>query len=148
MAGMRIALAWLYVTSTGSYWHNGGTGGYSSLAFFNPKTDRAVVVLVNTSGDFADLLGQHIGQRLAGKPAISLGTGNDKDAYDRTIQKYDAAISQNPGSADAFAGRGSAYLDKGDYDHAIQDYNEAIRLNPKSAIAFNGRGASYFAKGL
>jgi hypothetical protein len=34
------------------------------------------VVLLNTSigsnGSFADLLGLHIGQRLAGKPAISL----------------------------------------------------------------------------
>ncbi len=53
----------------------------------------------------------------------------------------------DPKSADAFAGRGSAYLLKGDYDLAIQDYNEAIRLNPKSASAFNGRGAAYFAKG-
>jgi D-alanyl-D-alanine-carboxypeptidase/D-alanyl-D-alanine-endopeptidase len=147
MAGMRITLAWLYVTSTGSYWHNGGTGGYSSFAFFNPRTDYAAVVLVNTSGDFADRLGQHIGQRLAGKPAILLGTGNDKDTYDRAIQNYDEAIRLDPKSASAFAGRGSAYFDKGNYDHAIQDFNEAIRLNPKSAIAFNGRGASYFAKG-
>jgi len=129
MAGMRIALAWLYVPGTGSYWHNGGTGGYSSFAFFNPKSDYAVVVLVNTSGDFADRLGQHIGQRLAGKPAISLGTANDKDAYDRAI------------------GDGSAYYNLGDYERAIEDFNEAIRLNPKSASALNGRGASYFAKG-
>ena len=147
MAGMRIALAWLYVPVTGTYWHNGGTGGYSSFAFFNPKTDYAVVVLVNTAGDFADRLGRHIGQRLAGKPAISLGNSNDKGDYDRAIQNYDEAIRLDPKSADAFAGRGSAYLLKGDYDLAIQDYNEAIRLNPKSASAFNGRGAAYFAKG-
>jgi serine-type D-Ala-D-Ala carboxypeptidase/endopeptidase len=77
MPGMRIALAWLYNTETGTYWHNGATGGYSSYAFFNPKGDYAVIVLSNTSmgktGSFADLLGQHISQRLAGKPAISLG---------------------------------------------------------------------------
>jgi CubicO group peptidase (beta-lactamase class C family) len=76
MPGMRIALAWLFVTESGSYWHNGATGGYSSYAFFNPKGDYAAVVLLNTSigknGSFADRLGQHIGQRLAGKPAISL----------------------------------------------------------------------------
>jgi len=35
--GTRIALAWLYEAETGSYWHNGGTGGYSSYASFNPK---------------------------------------------------------------------------------------------------------------
>ncbi|MDQ2841228.1 MAG: beta-lactamase family protein [Acidobacteriota bacterium] len=74
---MKIALAWLYKTKTGTYWHNGATGGYSSYAFFNPKEDYAAVVLSNTSisqtGSFADLLGEHIGERLAGKPAISLG---------------------------------------------------------------------------
>jgi len=74
--GMRIALAWMYVAETGSYWHNGATGGYSSYALFNPKDDFAVVVLFNTSignnGSFADLVGQHVVQRLMGKPAISL----------------------------------------------------------------------------
>jgi D-alanyl-D-alanine-carboxypeptidase/D-alanyl-D-alanine-endopeptidase len=74
--GTRIALAWLCNTATGSYWHNGATGGYSSYAVFNPKNDYAVVVLSNTSigstGSFADLLGQHIRQRLEGQPAVSL----------------------------------------------------------------------------
>jgi serine-type D-Ala-D-Ala carboxypeptidase/endopeptidase len=74
--GTRIALAWLFESESGNYWHNGGTGGYSSYAFFNPKGDYAAVVLLNTTlgttGSFADRLGQHISQRLAGKPAISL----------------------------------------------------------------------------
>jgi len=74
--GMRIGFAWLYITETGEYWHNGGTGGYSSYCFFNPKQNYAAVVLVNKtlgpSGSIADLLGQHISQRFAGKPAISL----------------------------------------------------------------------------
>ena len=76
LPGMRIALAWLYESDSGNYWHNGGTGGYSSYAFFNPKADYAAVVLFNTTlgpnGSFADRLGQHISQRLAGKPAVSL----------------------------------------------------------------------------
>jgi len=75
--GTRIALAWLHDDDSGNYWHNGATGGYSSYAFFNPKADYAAVVLLNATvsrkGSFADLLGQHISQRLAGKPAISLG---------------------------------------------------------------------------
>ena len=76
MPGMRIALAWLFETDSGNYWHNGATGGYNSYAFFNPKGDYAAVVLLNTTlgpkGSFADRLGQHISQRLAGKSAISL----------------------------------------------------------------------------
>jgi D-alanyl-D-alanine-carboxypeptidase/D-alanyl-D-alanine-endopeptidase len=74
--GQRIALAWHYDFSTGNYWHNGATGGYSSYAFFNPKGDYASVVLLNASigkdGSFADRIGEHISQRLAGKAAISL----------------------------------------------------------------------------
>lgn len=76
MPGTRIALAWLFESESGNYWHNGATGGYSSYAFFNPKGDYAAVVLLNTTigntGSFADRLGQHISQRLAGKPAVSL----------------------------------------------------------------------------
>ncbi len=75
--GPQIALAWLFDPSTGNYWHNGATGGYSAYAFFNPKGDYAAVVLVNSSigpaGSFADRIGEHISERLAGKPAISLG---------------------------------------------------------------------------
>ncbi|MGC1783929.1 MAG: serine hydrolase [Acidobacteriaceae bacterium] len=76
LPGMRIALAWLYIEDSGTYWHNGGTGGFSSYAFFNPKGDYAAVVLLNTTisrnGSFADRIGEHILQRLEGKPAISL----------------------------------------------------------------------------
>jgi D-alanyl-D-alanine-carboxypeptidase/D-alanyl-D-alanine-endopeptidase len=73
---MHIALDWLRVDESGSYWHNGATGGYSSFATFNPDKDYAVVVLSNTSiggeRSFADDLGAHVVQRLNGKPAVSL----------------------------------------------------------------------------
>jgi CubicO group peptidase (beta-lactamase class C family) len=73
---MKVALAWIYDPSTGNYWHNGATGGYSSYCFFNPKEDSATVVLFNTSinatGSFADRLGEHVSERLTGKPAVSL----------------------------------------------------------------------------
>ncbi len=73
--GTNIALNWFHVETTDSYWHNGGTGGYTSYALFNPGDDYALIVLFNTAGDkdaFADKLGQHIAQRLDGKPAIPL----------------------------------------------------------------------------
>jgi len=75
-ANMRVAYAWLHITESGDYWHNGGTGGYSSYCFFNPKEDYGAVVLMNAAsvgdGSFADLLGQHISQRFAGRAAVSL----------------------------------------------------------------------------
>ena len=72
--GMHIGLAWLHVDKGGYYWHNGGTGGFSSYAFFDPKNDCAGIVLFNTTvGDsFADLLGTHVRQRLVGEAAVSL----------------------------------------------------------------------------
>lgn len=74
--GLKTALAWLFDPQSENYWHNGATGGYSAYAFFNPKGDYAAVVLLNATigerGSFADRLGEHISERLAGKPAISL----------------------------------------------------------------------------
>src|SRR5713226_6564591 len=49
--------------------------------------------------------------------------------------------------ANAFYGRGLAYVQMGDYDHAIQDYDQALRLNPSLADAFYSRGAAYTYKG-
>lgn len=77
--GVRIGFAWLHDSASGDYWHNGGTLGYTSYVFFNPKGNYAAVVLLNTSigglgsrGSLADMVGRHISQRMAGKPAISL----------------------------------------------------------------------------
>ncbi|WP_263418422.1 serine hydrolase domain-containing protein [Terriglobus albidus] len=77
MGPQKVALAWLYDPSSGNYWHNGATGGFSSYAFFNPQRDYAAVVLLNTGigsqGSFADRIGEHVSERLVGNPAISLG---------------------------------------------------------------------------
>ncbi|MEO6777249.1 MAG: serine hydrolase domain-containing protein [Kofleriaceae bacterium] len=73
--GMHIALNWFRVDNSGIYWHNGATGGFSSFAAFDPANDFAVIVLFDRSiddGSFADDLGNHLVQRLAGKPAVSL----------------------------------------------------------------------------
>ena len=77
--GMHIAMAWLRVDATGNFWHNGGTGGFTSFAIFNPEKDFAVIVLNNTAPGrdaFTDKLGQHIVQRLSGRPAVSLAPKN------------------------------------------------------------------------
>jgi CubicO group peptidase (beta-lactamase class C family) len=71
---LRIALGWIRDSRTGAYWHNGGTGGYSSYAFFQPEQDRAAVVLLNQNALtlLADSIGDRLRQRMAGEPAISL----------------------------------------------------------------------------
>ena len=72
---VRIALAWNYNPDTGIYVHDGATGGFSSYACFDPKHDFAAVVLMNAapvSFPFVGFLGEHVRQRLAGEPALSL----------------------------------------------------------------------------
>jgi serine-type D-Ala-D-Ala carboxypeptidase/endopeptidase len=75
--GGKIAYGWIFNPETGgTYWHNGGTGGYTSYAFFNPQHRYAGVVLTNLAigprSMFADTLGTHLEQRLAGKKVIKL----------------------------------------------------------------------------
>ncbi len=73
--GMHIALGWFQVDETGSYWHNGATGGYSAFAAFVPAKDLAVIVLCNRTiddGTLADDIGKHIVQRLTGRPAMTV----------------------------------------------------------------------------
>ncbi|MBS1877183.1 MAG: beta-lactamase family protein [Acidobacteria bacterium] len=70
--GMRIGFGWIYPEKDAYYWHNGGTGGFSSYAFFDTKNDCAGVVLTNITvdGNFADRLGLHVRQRLLGEAAV------------------------------------------------------------------------------
>src|ERR1035438_1077757 len=73
----QICLAWFYTPGNRTWSHGGAKAGYTSFAFFNPRGDYAAVVLLNNGPDvasLADLLGDHIQQRLAGDPAVSLDT--------------------------------------------------------------------------
>ncbi len=73
--GMHIALNWFRMDKDGSFWHGGGTGGYSAYALFNPEQDFGVIVLCNTSydrGGLTDQLSELVTQRLEGVPAVAL----------------------------------------------------------------------------
>ncbi len=72
---LRIALAWNFNPDTGFYEHNGATGGFSAYACFDPRRELAAVVLFNAAPvtfPFIEVLGEHVRQRLAGEPALSL----------------------------------------------------------------------------
>ena len=70
--GGKIALNWMIEPTNGVFWHNGGTGGFTSYAFFQPDRKLAGVVLVNRSSALADALGMQIASLLLGKPANPL----------------------------------------------------------------------------
>jgi CubicO group peptidase (beta-lactamase class C family) len=54
------------------YWHNGGTGGYSSYASFDPKRGTAVVVLLNVAGEWMNQIGVRLERLLAGEPVPAI----------------------------------------------------------------------------
>ena len=66
----------------------------------------------------------------SGRGSAYVGKGD----YDKAIADYTEAMRLDPKLADAYCGRGGAYV-KGDCDKAIADYSEAIRLNPRYALA-------------
>ena len=72
--GTRIALIW-WQTPDGCYLHGGAMTGYTAAAMFHPKGDWAVAVLSNTGPGgllAADVIAEHIRQRIEGLPALSL----------------------------------------------------------------------------
>ena len=69
-----------------------------------------------------------------------------KGQYDQAISYYDKALDINPGYAEAFRKRGSAYSRKGQYDQAISDYSKAIEINPADEVAYYSRGQTYSLK--
>ena len=58
-----------------------------------------------------------------------------KNAYDKAIADYNAAIGLSPSYVGAFINRGNTWLAKHEIDHAIADYSAAIRLDPRSVKA-------------
>lgn len=66
VGGGKIAINWFFQADTGNYWHDGGTGGFASYAFFDPKLDVGGVVLVNRASGLADSLGMRIAAWMEG----------------------------------------------------------------------------------
>jgi protein O-mannosyl-transferase len=54
-------------------------------------------------------------------------------------------IRKNSDAAQAYYGRGSAYLDRGEYRNAMADFNREIELRPDYASGYFGRGYLYCA---
>jgi D-alanyl-D-alanine-carboxypeptidase/D-alanyl-D-alanine-endopeptidase len=64
--GTNIALAWFIKPDGKTYWHNGGTGGYTAYASFNIQTRSGVIVMINASGTLMDQIGDRVEHLLAG----------------------------------------------------------------------------------
>lgn len=71
----------------------------------------------------------------------------DKGNYVDAIHYFTKAIALNPMNAEAYYGRGTAYLDKGLNNEAILDYTKALEINSGDAKAYFNRGIACYKKG-
>jgi CubicO group peptidase (beta-lactamase class C family) len=72
---MRVALAWFYGPSDGTYGHDGATFGHTADAYFDPAHDTAAIVLSNVHGLTAlsaNMVGGHLRARFSGKSAVAI----------------------------------------------------------------------------
>lgn len=67
-----IGLAWHIGNRTGTRWHDGGTGGYSSFVAFEPQKKVGVVVLVNSRCAMVDSVGTQLTKLMLGEPVEPL----------------------------------------------------------------------------
>jgi CubicO group peptidase (beta-lactamase class C family) len=87
-----VGLGWHIARKHGIVWHNGGTGGYNAYCAFVPGKKVGAVVLVNTFGDCADLVGYAVMRRLLGEdfdpPAKPKVVKLDPDTLDARTGRY------------------------------------------------------------
>ena len=70
------------------YWHNGGTGGFSSMIAVNPKTRTAAVVLVDSNSSFDDLA-LHLADPALPMRAKRVSLPTDSATLEQYIGRYE-----------------------------------------------------------
>jgi tetratricopeptide (TPR) repeat protein len=68
-----------------------------------------------------------------------------REQSETAVASYTKAIAADPKSADAYYGRGAAFLKLNQYPQAVADFTKAIELNPQFADAYLNRGIAYDA---
>jgi serine-type D-Ala-D-Ala carboxypeptidase/endopeptidase len=108
-AGMRIGLGWLQMAAgpRAIWWHNGGTGGFRTIAAFDPARRVAVVVLSNSSVSVDDI-GLHLldGTRPVGLPIRAPRTQVTLSA--EQLDRVTGAYELSPGFVLTIARNGDA----------------------------------------
>jgi serine-type D-Ala-D-Ala carboxypeptidase/endopeptidase len=126
----QVALGWMIAGDGQTWWHNGGTGGYHSYAAFDPKENRAVVVLCNTSSDVVDQLGANVMLALAGQSIPPPPAG-------RKVAHVDAKVlAQYPGQYELAPGIVLTVTLDGDKLSAQLTGQDKFRIYPESDEKF------------
>ncbi len=66
-----------------------------------------------------------------------------KEKYQKAIEYFNLALSENPKDFGAYNYRGVAYEKISKFAEAIKDFNKAIEINPHDAVIYYNRGVVY-----
>ena len=85
-----FGLGWVLSKSNGAelIWHNGGTGGFRSYLGFNPKTQKGVVVLSNSTEDWPDEFGLLILDPDYQRPIVDKTLANNPEYLNKFVGSY------------------------------------------------------------
>lgn len=95
MPAFAVGLGWMLTTSNQAelVWHNGGTGGFRSYIGFNPKLQKGVVILSNSTEDWPDELGLLVLDPDYKRPAVDKSLANDPEYLNKFAGSYTAILT-------------------------------------------------------
>ena len=76
-------------------WHNGGTGGFRSYLGFNPKTQKGIVVLSNSTADWTDEFGSVILDPDYQRLVVDKTLANDPEYLSKFVGSYEIVFPDN-----------------------------------------------------
>ncbi|HEY3303879.1 MAG TPA: serine hydrolase [Candidatus Binatia bacterium] len=138
----RLAMAWVFadIDSEDTLWLTGASGGFRSVAAFDPKLKIGVVVLANTASDETDKLGKQILALLS--PAISgIGVGLGWRAEDAGYPTVKELFRGGPAAKSGGIAVGDRLVGIEDDKGKLIDFKEK---DPRKVIAMirGARGSS------
>ncbi|MEQ1697079.1 MAG: tetratricopeptide repeat protein [Hyphomicrobiaceae bacterium] len=83
--------------------------------------------------------------RIRAQHFFARGYEDVKD-YDRALVEFTQVIELDPTFAEAYIGRGTAYVAKGEFERGIREYTRSLEIR-KRVEAYYGRGRAYHKKG-
>jgi len=95
MPGFAVGFGWMLSNSNSAevIWHNGGTGGFRSYLGFNPKTQKGIVILSNSSDDWPDEFAQLMLDPDYKRPVIDKKLANSPEYLKQFAGSYEVVIS-------------------------------------------------------
>jgi CubicO group peptidase (beta-lactamase class C family) len=96
-ASGAIALAWIIKPDGKTYWHNGGTAGFTTYVSFNTERKSGVVVLVDNGGQLMDQIGDRLEHMLAGDKVEPIPIHHAITLDPATLDQYVGSYEVIPG---------------------------------------------------